>query len=44
VRAVQKRLGHRNLNTTQTYLDALESADNPYAASLGAFWTEPADE
>jgi integrase len=40
VRAVQKRLGHRNLNTTQTYLDALESADNPYADFLDSFWRD----
>jgi hypothetical protein len=30
----QRRLGHGNLVTTQRYLEALESADNPYGEHL----------
>jgi integrase/recombinase XerC len=39
-RAVQARLGHSSLETTQRYLEALESAENPYAAALDSFWED----
>jgi integrase len=34
VTEIQRRLGHGNLATTQRYLEALESADNPYGEQL----------
>jgi site-specific recombinase XerD len=34
VTEIQRRLGHGNLATTQRYLEALESADNPYSDQL----------
>jgi integrase/recombinase XerD len=34
VTEIQRRLGHGNLATTQRYLEALESADNPYSEQL----------
>jgi site-specific recombinase XerD len=34
VSTIQQRLGHTNLSTTSTYLQALESADNPFADVL----------
>jgi site-specific recombinase XerD len=34
VSTIQQRLGHTNLSTTNTYLQALESADNPFADVL----------
>jgi site-specific recombinase XerD len=34
VRDIQQRLGHANLATTSIYLDALQSAENPYASAV----------
>jgi site-specific recombinase XerD len=34
VSTIQQRLGHTNLSTTSTYLQALESAENPFADVL----------
>ena len=34
VRDIQQRLGHANLATTGIYLDALQSAENPYASAV----------
>ncbi|NJK82081.1 MAG: tyrosine-type recombinase/integrase, partial [Chloroflexaceae bacterium] len=31
---IQRKLGHRSLQTTTVYLEALASAENPYAAAL----------